>query len=37
MRQSSKYQGKQTYYAPTADIHRAYVHNIIDTDMDLDV
>lgn len=37
MRLSSKYQGKQTYYTPAADSHREYVHNITDTDMELDI
>lgn len=37
MRLSSKYWGKQTLYVPVADSRRDYVHNIIDTDMELDI
>lgn len=37
MRVSSNYQENQTYYVPAAENHRGYVHNIIDTDMELDV
>lgn len=37
MRLFSKYRGKQTLYVPAADSHRDHVHNIIDTDMELDI
>lgn len=36
-RLSSKQWGKQTLYVPAADSHRDYIHNIVDTDMELDI